>query len=55
MKTKGTHKTKPAVKAKKTVIAPSKGRIKPKSKEEECALTEPAMSESLCCCETTCC
>ena len=55
MKTKEIKKGKPA--ARKTVKKgdPLKGRTKQKIDENVCTLSEPVVSESLCCCEEVCC
>jgi hypothetical protein len=55
MKIKEIHKGKPAAKKTKKTSDPLKGRSKPKMDEEVCVLTEPIVSESLCCCEEVCC
>ena len=55
MKTKEIKKGKPAVKKSKKTTDPSNGRIKPKTDTEVCALNEPVVHETLCCCEEVYC
>jgi hypothetical protein len=50
-----TKKGRPADKGKKKSIAPAKGGLKTKSKEEVCYSTDTAFAERLCCCEDLCC
>jgi len=45
----------PADKGKKKAVAPKKGGIKPKTKEEVCSSIDTAVTESVCCCEDLCC
>ena len=48
-------KGRPADKGKKKAVAPAKGGLKPKTKEEVCYSTDAAFAERLCCCEDICC
>lgn len=48
-------KGRPADKNKKKAVAPSKGRVRPKIKEEVCYSTDTVVPERLCCCEDLCC
>jgi hypothetical protein len=48
-------KDRPADKGKKKAVAPAKGGLKPKIKEEACYSTDTAFAERLCCCEDLCC
>jgi hypothetical protein len=55
MKTKEIKKGKRTAKKIVKTGDPVKGRTRPKADENVCMQPEPAMSESMCCCEELCC
>ena len=55
MKSREIKKDKPAARKNIKTGGPLKGRTKLKEDKNVCKQSEPAVSESLCCCEEECC